>query len=536
MPSMKELLDSIAKTKEVVAEYDTDSNLLGLMSGQEFYAVELNSRPEAVKEVLESPSVLKVGTNLKDVFKALHPHGISMSGPYFDTGIAKKLLDPALEDLKDKPKGPTTPEKRLRRACKLTKEDKRSLGIIMEAEGVLPLFEKVEMPLLPIIAEMEIQGITMDREALEYSIRCYKRTQDRLKQAIFSEVGRKFEINNPEKLSEVLFNERRFMPLKKLKRFYCTDLKTLIALNEEWGSPLLQDIIAFKKTVMPLSHLYSYRAALDSNGRVHPRFRQIGAETGRMSCTKPNVQGAQEAIKRCIVASEGYVLLSLDYSQIQLRLLAHLSADKRLIELFNKDADIHTMTAAAVFGKEEDTVTDEERKVGKTVNFGVLYGQTPLGIAEALNISERDAEAFRDGFYDSYKRVEKLKAKTYKQAKSSDKATISIMGRKRYFRDDARYRAKKSFKPKTYRQVFNSVIQMAEADIVKLAMFHVRQALADRRLSARLVMQVHDSLVYECPEAEADETLTLIKDTMESAVKLKVPLKVDADMGYSLKN
>jgi DNA polymerase I len=530
MPLMEELYIALSD----------DKTSLGMSRGDDLEIFLRNSSWNTLAFVAaaEDPAILKVGSDLKNAIKVLWSCSVNVVGPFFDIGVAKAMLDPAtIEGIKfitDEGEKSEDLEDRLLSACQAIKKAKDQLSPLMDKEGLRKLSEEIEMPLLPVIAEMESGGILIDREAIDHSIHCIRNKRERLKKEIWTGVGKKFEINNPEKLSEVLFNERRYMPLKKLRRYYATDLKTLGELEPEPRSPLLQNIIDFRKTIKPLSELYNYRERMNSKGLIRLSFKHIGAATGRMSCSKPNVQNAQDVIKRCIVASEGNILLSLDYSQIQLRLLAHLSGDKALIDLFSRDEDIHTITAAKIFGKETDAVTKEERRAGKAVNFGVLFGRTPEGLAEELNIPIEEAKEYGSGFFSNFKRATKLKTAIYKQVKGPDRAVVSLMGRKRYFRGDEYRGDKGGLKDRTYRQAFNSAMQMAEVDIVKLAMINVRDALPVLGYGVYLVLQVHDSLVYECPENKSDDTLAFIKDIMESVVKLKVPLKVDAEIGYAL--
>jgi len=411
--------------------------------------------------------------------------------------------------------------------------------MLIKTEAV-NLFEKLEMPLLPILAEMEGEGIKIEPEALIEYGKELSRELDRIQAETWKIVGHEFNLSSPKQLQEVLFVERKLKPdpKRKTKTGYSTDAAALEDLAREDPVPAL---ILRHRTLAKLKSTYVDTLAdiADSEGRLHTNFVQTGTATGRLSSREPNLQNipirAEEGrrIREAFIAKKDCVLISADYSQIELVILAHLSQDENLISAFKDDRDVHTRTASLIFGINENEVKSDQRRMAKTINFGVIYGMSAFRLANELNISRTDAQNFINAYFYTYSGVRKFIEETIKKTEQHGYVT-TISGRRRYIPTiNSRNKTEKSA---AERIAVNTPIQGSAADIVKTAMINLDKRLAQKKsniasLDLRLLLQVHDELILECPKDQTESAIALIKTEMENAAKLSIPLRVSIETG-----
>jgi len=409
----------------------------------------------------------------------------------------------------------------------------RHLKPLLEESGATGLFENLEMPLLPVLAEMEGEGIGIEAGVLTEYGKELVIELDRIQKDAWKTAGREFNLSSPKQLQEILFVERGLTPGKKTKTGYSTDAASLEDLAREDPLPAL--IFRHRPLEKRKSTYVDTLAEIaDGGGRVHTNFDQCGTATGRISSREPNLQNipvrAEEGrrIREAFVAGPGRVLVSADYSQIELVILAHLSRDENLVAAFNEGTDVHARTAALIFGVPESGVENEMRRIAKTINFGVMYGMSAFRLAGELGITRADAAKFIDAYFATYSGVrrfiEELVAKTEKCGYAS-----TILGRRRYIATiNSRNKTEKAA---AERVAVNTPIQGSAADIVKTAMVNLDKRLAAEGSPARILLQVHDELILECPEDLAEVTSAIVKDEMERAMKLSVPLRVSVETG-----
>ncbi|MCL2190466.1 MAG: DNA polymerase I [Treponema sp.] len=404
---------------------------------------------------------------------------------------------------------------------------------LLEKAQAVSLFETLEMPLLPVLAEMEGAGIKIEADVLTgYGKELEAELGDIQGQA-WKMAGREFNLSSTKQLQEILFVERKLKPGKKTKTGYSTDAASLEELSREDPLPAL---ILRHRTLAKLKSTYvdTLAGMADAHGRVHTNFDQCGTATGRLSSREPNMQNipvrAEEGrrIREAFVAGPGRLLVSADYSQIELVILAHLSRDENLVAAFREGTDVHARTAALIFGTPEDQVKSDQRRIAKTINFGVMYGMSAFRLANELGISRTDASRFIEAYFNTYSGVrrfiEELIGKTEELGYAS-----TILGRRRYIQTINS--GNKTEKAAAERIAVNTPIQGSAADIVKTAMLGLDRRLAREKSPARLLLQVHDELILECPEELADETAELVKAEMEQAMTLSVPLRVSVETG-----
>jgi DNA polymerase-1 len=401
-----------------------------------------------------------------------------------------------------------------------------------EGDG-LNLFTNLEMPLLPILAEMEGEGIKIEPRVLkDYGVELGAEL-DRVIRETYALVGREFNLGSPKQLQEVLFTERKLKPGKKTKTGYSTDVAVLEELAREDPVPAL---ILRHRTLSKLKSTYvdTLVDQADTNGRLHTNFVQTGTATGRLSSKEPNLQNIPirdeegRRIREAFIARPGNLLISADYSQIELVILAHLSGDKNLIGSFRDGKDVHARTAALIFGIDEDAVHSDQRRIAKTINFGVMYGMSAFRLANELNITRTEAAAFIDAYFKTYSGVSSFISELISKTESIGYAS-TILGRRRYI--PAINSRNKTEKAAAERVAVNTPIQGSAADIVKTAMLKVDAALAVAKSPAKLLLQVHDELILECPKAEAEAVAALVREVMEGAVTLSIPLRVSVETG-----
>ncbi|MDR1858919.1 MAG: DNA polymerase I [Treponema sp.] len=517
--------------------------------------------PEKVRSLLAplfaDPKMTVVAHNAKFDYKVSRGWGIDRwQCRIWDTMVAAWLADPernnySLDSLASYtfdytpisyndvvPKGCTFDVVSLETATRYSAEDAdlclrmmRHLEPQLAGAEVAKLFENIEMPLLPVLAEMEGIGIKIEPKVLtdygkELEIDLEKIQRDAWKMA-----GHEFNLSSTKQLQEVLFVERKLTPAKKIKTGYSTDAASLEELAREDPLPAL---ILRHRTLAKLKSTYvdTLAGMADSRGRLHTNFDQCGTATGRLSSREPNLQNipirAEEGrrIREAFIASPGCVLVSADYSQIELVVLAHLSQDENLVTAFRDGTDVHARTAALIFGISEDKVKGDQRRIAKTINFGVMYGMSAFRLANELGISRTDANNFIAAYFNTYAGVRRFIEELIKKTESCGYAS-TILGRRRYIR--AINSRNKTEKAAAERVAVNTPIQGSAADIVKTAMLNLDKRLAAEESKARLLLQVHDELILECPKDSAAVTAKLVKAEMEQALKLSVPLRVSVE-------
>ena len=396
------------------------------------------------------------------------------------------------------------------------------------------LFE-LEMRLLPILANMELAGIHLDSKALHEYNKELTNGIENIENEIYKEVGHPFNIASPKQLQTVLFEERKLKPEKKTKTGYSTDTSVLEELAHYDSVPKM--ILEFRElSKLQSTYVETLPEMTDKNGRIHTDFVQTGTATGRLSCRDPNLQNipvrneAGRRIRSSFTAPEGKVLISADYAQIELVVLAHLSGDKNMRQAFIEGTDVHKATAALIFGVKPEEVTAEMRRTAKTINFGVIYGMSAFRLANDLGISRTQAAQFISSYDQLYAGITNFKAQTILNAETNGYVE-TILGRRRPIMNiNSRNKVEKAG---AERMAINTPVQGSAADIVKKAMIEVDSALKEMNNGAKLLLQVHDELILECPDEQKtiEETIALVKDKMENAVKLNVPLRVSIEHG-----
>lgn len=396
------------------------------------------------------------------------------------------------------------------------------------------LFE-LEHKILPVLAKMEITGIHLDSSALDSYNKELTQKLAQVQAQIHQTVGHEFNIASPKQLQTVLFDQLGLPKGKKTATGYSTDtsvLEELAALN-----PVPKMILEYREMAkLQSTYVETLPKLTDSRGRIHTSFIQTGTATGRLSCRDPNLQNipvrseAGRRIRQAFTAPEGKVLISADYAQIELVVLAHLSGDQNMCKAFTEGTDVHRATAAMIFGVSQDAVTPEMRRTAKTINFGVIYGMSAFSLAKDLGISRTQAQNFIEMYFKTYSGVSNFMAGVIAGAESTGFVSTMFGRRRPIMNINSRNKLEKSGAERIAK---NTPIQGTAADIVKSAMLDVSQALSSEQSPARLLLQVHDELIFECPEnqSEIDKTIALIRDKMENAVKLSVPLRVSIEYG-----
>ena len=406
---------------------------------------------------------------------------------------------------------------------------------LLKSSGLYELYMNTEMPLVPVLANMELAGIHLDKEALYAYHTELSQGIAEAEKAIYDEVGHSFNIASPKQLQTVLFEERKLKPGKKTKTGYSTDTSVLEELA--MYDPVPKMILEYRELTKLLStYVETLPTLTDKEDRIHTDFVQTGTATGRLSCREPNLQNipvrneAGRRIRSAFSAPEGKVLISADYAQIELVVLAHLSGDEHMSKAFIDGTDVHRATAALIYSVEPDAVTPEMRRTAKTINFGVIYGMSAFRLANDLGISRTQAAEFIDNYDRLYSAITQFKAETISEAESKGYVT-TIFGRRRPIANiNSRNKLEKSG---AERIAINTPVQGSAADIVKKAMLDVNKALKEKNNGAQLLLQVHDELILECPDdgKVIEETISIVRDKMENAVKLNVPLRVSIEYG-----
>ena len=510
---------------------------LTLCDGKACYALawaQLGDGYNAFLRLLFSARVRKAGHNIKDLMRALLDEGLPTDGFVFDTALAAYLLD-ATAGSYDLPRlaqtylGEELPDVQSIWALQPVLHEK------MAAQAMLPLYTDIELPLCPVLARMEQAGFLVDRKALYDFGESLTSSIEQLQQSIWALAGEPFNIQSPKQLGNVLF-ERLMLPAgKKTKTGWSTNAAVLDKLRGK--HPIVEQILNYR-TLTKLKSTYAdgLLKEISADGRIHTNFQMTVTATGRLSSTEPNLQnipvrrelGAQ--IRKMFVASPGKVLVDADYSQIELRLLAHIANDETMIAAFRSGEDIHAVTASQVFGVPLAEVTPLQRSHAKAVNFGIVYGISAFSLAQDIGVFQSEAKAYMDSYFAKYHGVHEYMTRVVEQAKADGYVT-TLFGRRR----DLPELKSSNFNLRSFgeRVALNMPIQGTAADIIKAAMVRVDARMRAEHLQARLLLQVHDELIVECPAEEAETVRGILVDEMEHVVDYRVPLLVDAKIGAS---
>lgn len=577
----QDLLQNLKQEKSICFDTETtgiDANnaeLVGLSFSYEvglaFYVPLPENQEEAkaivheFKEIFENPSIKKIGQNIKYDILILKWYGIEVAGELFDTMLAHYLLDPdtrhGMDVLAENYLG-YTPVSITELIGKKGKNQGNMRDVDMEiikeyaAEDaditlqlkavfepmlaeikVKKLAEEIENPLVYVLADMEIEGVRIDMDQLNVYSKELEIEVNRLEKLVYEKAGVKFNLASPKQLGEVLFDKLKLDDKAKKTKTgqYQTGEDVLTALAPK--SDIVQDILDFRQ----LQKLKStYVDALPQlinpkTGRVHTSYNQAVASTGRLSSNNPNLQNipirtarGREVRKAFIARGDDYILLSADYSQIELRIIAEISEDPNMMDAFLNGLDIHTATAAKVYGITLEEVSSDQRRNAKAVNFGIIYGQSAFGLSQSLGIPRKEAAEIIDNYFTQYAGVKKYMADTMNFARENGYVE-TIMGRRRYLRDINS--ANQTVRGFAERNAINAPIQGSAADMIKIAMIHIHQDIKDQKLKSKMTMQVHDELVFDVLKSEKEQMINIIKSRMQNAIKTKVPIVVEVGEG-----
>ena len=534
-----------ALTPAVIAEADQplcivyEEDALGVCIGTLCYEAQ-NPDPALLSSLFASPQS-KIAHGLKDLFRRLDALSLPSDGFIFDTELGAYLLDPSdhsysLQRCCAKLLGTELPEAasaadkahsvaRLY-ACELPK---------LQEQNMLSLLQTTELPLARVLADMENTGFKVDRSALLGFGQTLGSSIEILQDNISRQAGGTLNLNSPKQLGVFLFETLGLPPLGKTKSGYATNIEVLEKLRNR--HPVVEDIIEYRKlTKLKSTYADALPKYMDANDRIHTRFNMTGTATGRLSSSEPNLQNIPVRtelggeVRKMFIASEGNVLVDADYSQIELRILSHLSGDTVMQNAFLRGEDIHRATAAQVFGLAPEEVTPLLRSRAKAVNFGIVYGISDFSLAQDLHISRSEAKHYIESYLQKFSGVRDYMRESVEKARR-DGFAVTLFGRKRYLPE----LSSSNYNTRSFgeRVALNMPVQGTAADIMKLAMVKVYQRLHDELPEARLLLQVHDELIVECPEAKAEQAMRILEEEMSSAASLSVPLPAEAHFGRS---
>jgi len=512
-----------------------------------FFSLEQTSK-DKLKPIFENKNIKKVGHDLKYAKVLLSNYGITLRGISFDTMIASYLLEPArlkydlgdlaLEYLNCSLPASGTDRESAKICSQFATLIFRLSGILqgeLKQKNLLALFRNIEMPLIEVLADMEREGVALDKELLLHLSRDFEAKLTHLTKEIYEMTGESFNINSPKQLSCVLFEKLKLPRIKRTKTGSSTDTEVLRKLST--AHPVAQSLLEFREiSKLKSTYIDGMMKLLHSGtGKIHTSFNQTGTVTGRLSSSRPNLQNIPikttlgKKIRQVFIPAEkGSLLLSADYSQIELRILAHLSGDKDLISAFKEGMDIHAYTASLIFDVGADKVSPQMRDAAKTVNFGIIYGMSAYGLSKDLGVGLNQAQEFIDAYFARYPGVKSYINGQIEKAERCGFVT-TLMKRRRYIPqiksvdENARRFAQ--------RVAINAPVQGTAADLIKAAMVEIYRSLKAQNLSARMIIQVHDELVFSLPQGQLPGARALIKDKMENVIRLKVPVKVSIKTG-----
>ncbi len=551
-----------------------DAELVGLSfavkENEAYYVAIPADRNEALeyveifKPLYEDADILKVGQNIKYDYEVLRHYGVDIQGPMFDTMIAHYVLQPEQHHNMDEmaetllhyrtvhieeligPKGKGQKNMRdlsPRDVCEYAAEDaditlrlKNVLEPRLAEAGVERLFREIEMPLVKVLADMELNGVGLDTEQLRTTQRTFAERMDNYERQAYGEAGRAFNISSPKQVGDILFGEMQLIEKPKRTKTgqFVTSEEVLQQLSGK--APIVDAILNYRGMKKLLG---TYVEALPKlvnrqTGHIHTSFNQTITATGRLSSSDPNLQNIPvrdddgKEIRKCFVPDSGCRWFSADYSQIELRIMAHLSGDENMIEAFREGKDIHRATAAKIWKVDMDAVTDAQRKKAKQANFGIIYGITAYGLAQRMDIPTGEARQLIDDYFKTFPKVKQYMETAKDEARRKGYAE-TLYGRRRYLPDINSHNA--TVRGFAERNAINAPIQGSEADIIKLAMIYIWQRFKAEGLRSKMTLQVHDELNFSVYPDEAEQVQRIVVQEMQEAAKLQVPLTVDAGWG-----
>ncbi len=582
------LLEFLLLQDEISVDTETDNldvieaNIVGFSVSykkfEAFYIPVLGSDEERkailneFRPVLENPKIIKIGQNIKYDYQIFYKYGIELKGQFFDTMLAHYLLEPELRHNMDYlaqtilnyktisydeivgtgKKVQTMAEFEPKEILNYAAEDaditlrlKEKLHFELEKEenkGLKSVFYDIETPLISVLAKIEMNGMNIDTEALkEFSTELGKEVEI-LEKEIYEIAGEEFNIASPKQLGEILFDEKKLNLIPKPKltaksKQYKTDESILVKLAEKY--PIAAKIVDYRQ-LQKLKSTYVDALPLllsPKDNKVHTSFNQAVTVTGRLSSTNPNLQNipirterGREVRKAFVSSDENHVLLAIDYSQIELRLMASFAEDPTMIEAFKNKRDIHTATAAKIFKVGIEEVTPEMRRSAKTANFGIIYGVSAMGLGQRLNIKTTEAKKLIDSYFAEFSSIKNYMDKIVNEARDNE-SVQTLLGRKRPLRDiNSRNMTQRGF---AERNAVNMPIQGTAADIIKLAMIKVQEYLEENSLQTKMILQVHDELVFDVPKSELEIVRPKIMEIMSKTYQIDVPLDVEAGIGQN---
>lgn len=570
-------MDKIKNQKECYYYFETENDENALIIKKKISKVNIYIKEEKkvyqvkfdsgnFREIFENEEILKCGYQIKDDYILLKQAGIQPKNIMFDSRIAMYLLNSgnnlyALEDiakqhlnldLEEYNKQEKQTEDVQTSFFDKEQQEEESINykyalysyVIGETKPILEeklkevdeldLFQNIEMPSAEVLAEMKYTGVLVDKSDIEKMSEKLKKQIEEISQEIYELAGQEFNINSPKQLGEILFEKLELPFKKKNKNGYATDVDTLEKLKN--AHPIVEKVLFFRQVAKLNSTFVEGMLPFinPKTNRIHTTFHQTVTATGRLSSTDPNLQNIPtrtdlgKQIRKLFKAEKGKVFLDADYSQIELRVLAHMSQDEIMINAFGEHNDIHKICASQVFGVPLEKVTKQMRSHAKAVNFGIVYGISDFGLGEQLGISRKEAKKYIDSYLEKYHGIEEFMEREIENAK--EKGYVETMFHRRRYIPESNsnnYMVRKFGD----RAAMNAPIQGTAADIMKIAMIHVYQELNKRKLQSKIVLQIHDELIIEALESEKEEVSQILKDCMENAAKLEVDLEVDLQEG-----
>ena len=516
------------------------------------------------KPLYESDKIMKIGQNIKYDYEVLTRYGVTLQGKMFDTMIAHYLIQPELHHNMDYmaetllgyqtihieellgPKGkkqknmrdlsPTDIYEYAAEDADITLRLKNVLEPRLKELGVEELFWNIEMPLVRVLADMELNGVCLDTEALQDTSKIFTERMKQYEQEIYKEAGEEFNISSPKQVGDILFGKLQIMdkPKKTKTGQYVTSEEVLQSLESK--SPIVRNILNYRGMKKLLS---TYIDALPKlinprTGHIHTSFNQALTATGRLSSSDPNLQNIPvrtddgKEIRKCFIPEDGCLFFSADYSQIELRIMAHLSEDENMMEAFREGHDIHRATAAKIWHVDIDKVTDAQRKKAKQANFGIIYGITTYGLAQRMDISNGEAKELIEGYFRTFPKVQAYMEYAKEEARAKGYAE-TLFHRRRYLADiNSRNATVRGF---AERNAINAPIQGTEADIIKVAMVRIWERFKKDGIRSKMILQVHDELNFSVFPEEREQVESIVIEEMQNAYPLNVPLIADAGWG-----
>ena len=582
--ALDELLNRLSATEALA--FDTETTSLNAMSAQlvgislspapgEAYYIpvghvgwgEVEQLPleyviDRLKPLLENAAPAKFAHNGKYDITVLAEYGVTVNNLTFDTMVAAYLLSekslglkalafsklgiemtPIADLIGSGAKQLSMSQVEVARAADyscadadITGQLTELLGTELRQQGLWQLFAEVEMPLVPVLIHMERNGIALDTGLLGQMAHRLGEQLLKLEAEIYNNVGHQFNINSPQQLGSVLFEELKLPPGRKTKSGYSTEASILERLRS--AHPVIEFILEYRQLFKLKSTYIDALPSLSNpkTGRVHTSFNQTRTATGRLSSNEPNLQNIPirgelgGEVRQAFITPHGSYLFSGDYSQIDLRALAHLSQDQGLLDAFNHDEDVHAATASRLFGVDTSQITADMRRVAKTVNFGVIYGMSDYGLEQATELSREEAAQFITSYFEKYPGVRQYLESTKQQAR--DKGYVqTLLGRRRPIPEINS--ANRQIREAAERMAINMPVQGTSADIIKVAMINLYREMQQRQMKSKMLLQVHDELLFEVPEAEMEEMRQLVPKIMSTALEISVPLKVDINSGQN---